>query len=386
MAGLLGLGGIGGLGVSGATPPAGLLGPYYNPADMKRQQIKQGLLSAGISMLTNGKGSTGEVIGQALGGGLTGAMNAGINYKNDVMGYNKMAQDMEEQKEKREEKQRLMDWVSKQPPEMQNFLAVNPEAGAKLWQEQKIKGMYPDPVKPTGNIQDYNFYVEQSRAAGKPVMGFEVWQKIQSPQGLSGGEIGTLPQGYELFTDPQTGARSMRAIKGGPEDKSNAAMVKADRAGVSQALVLDEINAAKTLVEGDSWMSPRTGITGKLMSNIDRTRAGALKNRLETIKANIGFDRLQAMREASPTGGALGPVSDFENRLLQAVMGSLEQAQEAGDIKYNLERLERIYDRVINQGIPEAEARQLYQELVTGQNSSDGWTTLPNGVKIRRKQ
>ena len=141
MAGLFGLGGISGIG--GAQPPAGLLGPYFNQADMRKQQLKQGLLAAGIGLLQGGKGSTGEVLGQGLAAGLQGANNAGINYKQDAMGYNKMAQDMEAQRAKEEEKKRLMDWVAKQPPEMQNFLAVNPEAGAKLWQEQKIKGMFP---------------------------------------------------------------------------------------------------------------------------------------------------------------------------------------------------------------------------------------------------
>ena len=102
MAGLFGLGGIGGLG--GAQPPAGLLGPYFNPADMRKQQLKQGLLAAGIGLLTNGKGSTGEVLGQGLAAGLQGANQAGINYKQDAMGYNKMAQDMEAQKEKQKQK------------------------------------------------------------------------------------------------------------------------------------------------------------------------------------------------------------------------------------------------------------------------------------------
>lgn len=186
----------------------------------------------------------------------------------------------------------------------------------------------------------------------------------------NGGEVGTIPQGFELFTDPKTGGRSMRPITGGPEDKSAAEAVKNERKGVSTALVLDEIAAAKELIEGDSLLSPRTGLTGKLLSNLDNTAAGALKNRLTTIKANIGFDRLQAMREASPTGGALGPVSDFENRLLQAVMGSLEQAQTADQLKYNLERLERIYDQIVNRGIPDDQARQMYKEIVTGQGTA----------------
>lgn len=192
--------------------------------------------------------------------------------------------------------------------------------------------------------------------------------------------IGTIPQGFAAIKDPTSpSGYRMERVQGGPEDNTAANAIKAERQGISQALVLDEIGAAKELIKGESAFSPRTGFLGKIASNIDQTAAGALKNRLETIKANIGFDRLQAMREASPTGGALGPVSDFENRLLQAVMGSLEQAQDGKQIVKNLDRLERIYSRVINEGIPEAEARDMYRKLVTGKGDeldppdANGW-------------
>ncbi|WP_447515814.1 hypothetical protein, partial [Clostridioides difficile] len=63
---------------------------------------------------------------------------------------------------------------------------------------------------------------------------------------------------------------------------------------------------------------------------------------LHTIKSNVGFDRLQQMREASPTGGALGAVSDNENVLLQSAMGALEQSQTDDQLKFNLQRLQKV--------------------------------------------
>lgn len=59
---------------------------------------------------------------------------------------------------------------------------------------------------------------------------------------------------------------------------------------------------------------------------------------LDTIRANIGFDRLQEMRDSSPTGGALGQVSEMENKLLQAVWGSLEQSQSPEQLIENLKK------------------------------------------------
>ncbi|WP_171232166.1 hypothetical protein [Ruegeria sp. HKCCA4812] len=193
-------------------------------------------------------------------------------------------------------------------------------------------------------------------------------------------------QNGEILTD-ERGAPIAIPYQGGPVwQKQQAAAQEADVAAeqaeiaertkeTANSIVLDEISIAKDLIAGESTFSPATGITGGLASNIDSTRAGALKNRLTTIKANIGFDKLQAMRDASPTGGALGQVSEFENRLLQAVFGSLEQSQKAEDILYNLDRLESIYNRVVNEGIPENEARELTRQI-----EMEGFTQKEEGA------
>lgn len=82
-----------------------------------------------------------------------------------------------------------------------------------------------------------------------------------------------------------------------------------------------------------------TGFVGQLTSNVGGTPAHNLKNTLDTIKANIGFDKLQEMRANSPTGGALGQVSERENELLQAVWSSVAQSQTEDQLKENLERV-----------------------------------------------
>lgn len=102
-------------------------------------------------------------------------------------------------------------------------------------------------------------------------------------------------------------------------------------------LVDDSIAEAKKLIQ-QQGMIPATGF-GSFLQSIPHTDALRLKNLLETIRANIGFDKLQDMRDNSPTGGALGQVSEFENRLLQAVRGSLQQEQDGPDLIKNLDRV-----------------------------------------------
>lgn len=95
----------------------------------------------------------------------------------------------------------------------------------------------------------------------------------------------------------------------------------------------------KDALKNIDWST--TGFIGGMAKRIEGTQAYNLGEMLETIRANIGFDKLQAMRDASPTGGALGQVSEFENKLLQSVRGSLQQGQSPEQLKKNLMRVQK---------------------------------------------
>ena len=86
---------------------------------------------------------------------------------------------------------------------------------------------------------------------------------------------------------------------------------------------------------------------GQAMGNFKGSSSDRLNNLLDTVRANSAFDRLQAMRDASPTGGALGAVSERELGLLQSAIGSLETGN-AEDLAYNLKRLQTIYSEIID--------------------------------------
>lgn len=90
------------------------------------------------------------------------------------------------------------------------------------------------------------------------------------------------------------------------------------------------------------------GLGGTMLSKIPGTAATDLTKLIDSVKANAGFDKLQAMREASPTGGALGQVSDKEIRFLQSVFGSLDQDQSPKQLKYNLELFRYVYNSMIH--------------------------------------
>jgi hypothetical protein len=112
--------------------------------------------------------------------------------------------------------------------------------------------------------------------------------------------------------------------------------------GQQSKLVTDTIKKAISLAK----TSPTATNYGQVFSKLPNTDARALNNYLDTIKANIGFDALQTMRDNSPTGGALGQVSDMETRLLQATKGALDPLQ--GDqLVANLEIINELYPLVL---------------------------------------
>ena len=140
--------------------------------------------------------------------------------------------------------------------------------------------------------------------------------------------------------------KAMGKKKGGGGAAASGAAIVNDDIGRALTLLQDDNEGFFTnLFQGD--LLPATGI-GAFLAGVPNTDAKSLSNKLRTIQANISFDKLQAMREASPTGGALGQVSTFELQNLMAVFGSLEQSQSNEELQYNLRRLQQVYNDIVH--------------------------------------
>jgi len=112
-----------------------------------------------------------------------------------------------------------------------------------------------------------------------------------------------------------------------------------------------------------------TGIIGQMTRGVGETPAFNLQQTVATVKANIGFDELQKMRDNSPTGGALGQVAIQELERLEATLGSLDTAQSEEKLRANLKAVKTHYNNWLNimreadksgnaQSIPEAPVQQ----------------------------
>jgi hypothetical protein len=210
---------------------------------------------------------------------------------------------------------------------------------------QEVAGFngYTAPVQV--NQGDKVSFVKPNAGMSLPV-GMSPSERDASARGWAGIGIqrdqagaGKAPAGYRFKPDG-----SLEAIPGGPADiKAGELGAKADaraKGAIAQAdSVLQEVRDAKGMV------GLNTAGVGGVLSNVPATEARNLSSKLLTIKANLGFDRLQQMRDQSPTGGALGSVAQQELAALQATVASLDQMQSPAQLTSALDKIERHYSK-----------------------------------------
>lgn len=87
-----------------------------------------------------------------------------------------------------------------------------------------------------------------------------------------------------------------------------------------------------------------TGTSGQFMRWIPGANAGkSLAADVTTLEANFAFDALQAMRDASKTGGALGNVSERELDLLKASVANIDPDLEHDTFMRNMQAARDAY-------------------------------------------
>lgn len=153
-------------------------------------------------------------------------------------------------------------------------------------------------------------------------------------------------QDYEFLYDEMGQFQGVKLvnIEGGKQEQTagkedQARFEKMTNQSRSGRIVLENIDTAIQL----AGLPRSTGLAGQAFQNLGGTNAKNLSKAIETVSATIGFDRLQRMRDESPTGGALGQVAVQELEALRATMGSLDLTQEKEILVGNLQRVKREY-------------------------------------------
>jgi hypothetical protein len=116
--------------------------------------------------------------------------------------------------------------------------------------------------------------------------------------------------------------------------------------------------------------------SGRISDAVPGTPAYDMARTIDTIRAIVGFDKLQQMRESSGSGASgLGQVTERELNFLQSVFGSFDQFQSAGQLRENLTRFYNAldgYDESRRQAFEET-----YGESPPQFDTSKYWNTSP---------
>jgi len=93
------------------------------------------------------------------------------------------------------------------------------------------------------------------------------------------------------------------------------------------------------------------------------TRSYEAWDALETMKNNIAVDELQRMRQSSPTGGAMGNVSDRDIALLTGALGRLEVERDPERLVEDIQNIVSTYQRIVGYAQQDAESAEYRAQL-----------------------
>lgn len=187
---------------------------------------------------------------------------------------------------------------------------------------------------------------------------------------IAGGGGGSSSGAYVAGADPETDAY-VKMVQSGSLKLENIPQEK--RGSVAQGLAsqpaaddpkkqyvktqaneaLTNIDIALGIINGETTgaVNPASTALGRALTGwIPGSDTKNLNSALTTIKSLIGFDALQKMRESSPTGGALGQVTERELSFLQSVQGSLDTLQGTPQFEATLNRVRQSFQtlQIIN--------------------------------------
>ncbi len=218
----------------------------------------------------------------------------------------------------------------------------------------------------TGDIREYEFAKQQGYAGS-----FTDYQRDMKKAGAQNINMGTIPPGYQLVTDPQSGAQRMEPIPGSPVSTANEKSAEGRETVTS--VVTTAAQRAREAMAGATL--PTDGTVGGFLSRMPGTAAAEVRRQVDVLKSNAKIENLSAMRRESPTGGALGAVSDSENAMLAAKAGALDP--DSPNFARDLDDYERSLLRTIH---GKEAGDQIYAQTRAAAPQGDNQGGPPDGV------
>lgn len=214
-------------------------------------------------------------------------------------------------------------------------------------------------------------------------------------QGAGPGGAGMKAPPHYRFTEsgdlePIPGGKAWMEI----EEAKGKKQRQQEQTATQAATVVEDIGRALSLVsDSPGSFGPVGGKLGRF-PGID-TNTKRVKGFIDSALSNVGFDQLNQMRQNSPTGGALGNVTEMQLKQLNSVLGKLDVEDPPEILDDNLKRVHNIYNDIVHgkgqgpgryvlsfdeQGRPRSsEQMALEQAKMRARPSSPGASQTPAG-------
>jgi hypothetical protein len=259
--------------------------------------------------------------------------------QNQLMRFNLMK--VEEDRGRERERRNALSRLASGGMNANALMAIDPKLGIQMNALTQREKLARDRMAQQQQQQAQDMQMRQQQAS-KPVWDSSrgVWV-AQPGAGATGQPTGVQPTMGGGVVRPEGLPMSKAEMKDVGEKKKEEmrtrnAETKADIVIGNIDKAFDQISPFTTGLIGDVRSTMLGRVTGSGAYDLEKT--------LDTIKANIGFKELQDMREASPTGGALGQVAVQELTYLQAALSSLAQGQSQGQLRENLMKVRTHYN------------------------------------------
>ena len=370
--GLLGLGGIGGVSSTGAL---GTMGGLLDPQEMKKQQIKNAMLQAGISLMTNGG------IGEAAGAGLLGAQQA----RDQFVDTAKTAYDF--QRTQKQDSRQDQEWEMKlKEQERQDRIRKAQEAWMAAPDDQSLLAQaYPDEVakaklkasldKSGGAEYGLNpLWLQNDKGE---------WMLVQPSKDGSAPRPMTFPEGYRPAPTTRTldtgtgfdtvptrgsplpmGAPIPKDIKGkeiqeavGQSEGKAIASAPADMQAAEEALNI--VNQIKV----NPYIDRGTGMSSYLNS-VPGTGGYDFQNLVDQSKSGAFLTAIQQMR-------GLGTLSNAEGQTATAAVARMDTATSKEAFTKALDDYERIIRKAYDKAAGRVGAPPMTQDAPDLSTMSD---------------
>jgi len=153
--------------------------------------------------------------------------------------------------------------------------------------------------------------------------------------------------------------------------------------------LVDARDAAQALLNNPRELKAISGITGPAVARVPGTDAFTGAAKLENLQTRSFVSEIQKMRAASPTGGAVGSVTEKEMGALSNIQASLKAGLKEDVLRKQLQQYINSANRALKT-IPNEYARTYgyngeFDDILKGGVVQQQPSGLPRGVTVKRK-